>query len=124
MGCCNYLPFSKPADYNGYYYYPKVIRNISGEIIKFEDLLKSEIANTYELDTYKKNNLTIVENSPDEIINFYYECKNRIEKNYIEDPIELELRRRYDKLRLESDFYYPGGSKISGYFLKKYKEFY
>ena len=85
----------------------------------FKDILKSEIANTYDLDTYKKNNLNIVENSPDEIINFYYECKNRIEKNYTEDPIELELRKRYDKLRLESDFYYPGGSKINGSFFKK-----
>ena len=53
------------------------------------------------------------------MINFYYECKNRIEKNYKEDSLELELRRRYDKLRLNSDFDYPGGSQVSGSFLKK-----
>ena len=116
IGCCNFIPFAKPADYKGYYYYPKVIRNISGEIMQFKDVLKSEIANSYDLDVYKKNNLIITENSPYEIINFYYECKNRIEKNYIEDSIESELRKRYDKLRSESDFYYPGGSKISGSF--------
>ena len=55
---------------------------------------------------------------------FYKECKDRLNNKYHEDPVEKKLRVRFQNLRKKNNFYYPHGSIISGHFLKKYQNYY
>ena len=86
--------------------------------------MKSEISNSYDLEIYKKKNYIASDNSSDEIMEFYKECKDRLNNKYHEDPVEKKLRVRFQNLRKKNNFYYPHGSIISGHFLKKYQNYY
>jgi putative glycosyltransferase (TIGR04372 family) len=121
VSLCNYIPFAKMSDFPGQYYYLKVFKNKkTNDYVSFREVLNSQAANSIDFLDYENCNYSIIDNSAEEIKDFFIESFDRLNNQYIESLEEKKLRERFNNLRKQSPFYYEGGGQISGVFLKKY----
>jgi len=99
---------------------PKIyISNNSGLPIPFKDIFDSNLANIRRLHGFIENEVELVETPPDEVLEAVKEMFMQLEGSSLES--DKDLRHRFESLFNESNYTFYSKTKISTYFLRKYK---
>jgi len=115
----NWSPIAIPQWYPDDFFIPKLIKDSQENYLNFKTLFSSE-AGWAQFDAFfKENNLTVVDNTDDEILGLVQEVLDIVEKTYIQTEEDVSLNAKFSTLR--ANYLDYEGSIIGSKFLKKYR---
>lgn len=101
---------------------PKLLRNQSGELIKFPEIFGSPIAQFFDSKTYEQNGLTVIDNTPEEIRDMTVELLDRIDNGKSYSMHDERLQAIYKSYIRKGHYCYGVRSRIGRKFLSKHAE--
>ncbi|MDC0453565.1 TIGR04372 family glycosyltransferase, partial [Alphaproteobacteria bacterium] len=123
LACANLAPLSHSFVRNkGDIGIPKLYKNInSGKLINFKEIMNRDLSNFRNYDEFINNNITLINNSEEDILNMVKEQYLLLNNNLNIDEIDIELQNKFRRLFKKKHYSYFSESIVSYSFLKKYR---
>ena len=102
---------------------PKLYKYLSDNVfIGFKSIFSSEMSNFRYNDLFEKNEILVINNTPDEIKDAVEEMYLRISNQWVTKKEDDELQDRFISLLKEGHYSFKTSAKIGTSFLRKYKD--
>ncbi len=101
---------------------PKLYRRKDeSRYLSFTEVMSSPISTYRYASLYEKNNITVVENTPEDILALVIELMDRLDGCYVERDDDLKLHDHYMALFEPRHYSYSAISKVAFSFLRRYQ---
>ena len=102
---------------------PKLyLREQDFEPLPFDKIFEFNLANFYHDKQFKDAGIYLRESSEDEILGAVKQMFMQLDPEFKESYLEIELQSKFNRLFNKSNYSFYSNSKISNYFLHKYRE--
>jgi len=121
--CANFVPLEPLRRVRKDIFIPKKIySNKEKRFLAFKEILNSDVCSFSHTDQYKKNNLTVVENTVDEILAVTKEMYERLSGKWSYSEVDENLQKWYHSFYRPQHTDYTSPVRIGTSFLRENKE--
>ncbi len=101
---------------------PKLLRNQSGELMKFAEIFGSPTAGFWDTKLYEENGLTVIDNTPEDIRDMTVELLDRVDNGNSYTVHDENLQMIYRSYVRKGHYCYGAKSRIARGFLSRHAE--
>lgn len=101
---------------------PKLLRcKKEGRLLTFNEILGSSIGKYYYSHEYVKNEIEVIENSPEDILDITKEMLERLDSAYVENEVFQYFSNKFLSMFDDNNYSKGSSAKVSGAFLFRHK---